>query len=363
MNKPVLKTQDLTIGYTSRKRARKVVSENMSLSLTPGEVVCLIGPNGAGKSTLLRTLTGLQLPLEGKVFIDNRELSKLTPFELARSVGIVLTERVNVGMLSVFTLVSFGRYPYTDWMGRLSPADAEIINWAIQSVGAEELALRNVNELSDGERQKVMIARALAQQPQVIILDEPTAFLDVPRRVEMMSLLRQLSRDTGTAILFSTHDLELALRTADRIWLMPVGGKIQVGAPEDLILSGALENTFKNNGVEFDKWHGSFIITRKLNKHITLYGDGFNALWTQKALEREGFLVNKETDDSPIHVRVEVQNGQPSWKLNVQNESTQHSTIYELITTLRKKIFPCEKAIDYTSNRAYPISKPSGPGH
>ncbi len=338
MNDPVLRTQELTIGYTLRKGGRKIVSEGLSLSLIPGEVVCLIGPNGAGKSTLLRTLTGLQPPLSGNVCINNREISTLTSFELARSVSIVLTERVNVGMLSVSALVSLGRHPYTDWTGKLSPKDVEVINWAIQAVGAKELVSRNVNELSDGERQKVMIARALAQQPQTIILDEPTAFLDLPRRVEMMSLLRQLSRDTGTAILLSTHDLELALRTADRLWLLPVGEKIQVGAPEDLVLSGALEHVFRNDGVEFDKQHGSFIISRQQHEHVTLWGNGFHALWTQKALEREGFMVNKNRRHSSIQVQIEKTNGSPSWQLNMQNEATHHATIYDLITMLRKTL-------------------------
>jgi len=338
MNKPVLETQNLTIGYMPRRRVRKVVAEKLSLALIPGEVVCLIGPNGAGKSTLLRTLTGLQPPLAGKVFIHDQDLATLSPLELARNVSVVLTERVNVGMFSVFALASLGRYPYTDWMGKLSPEDFKIITWALRSVGAEELTSRNVNELSDGERQKVLVARALAQQPHVMILDEPTAFLDLPRRVEMMSLLRQLSRDTGTAILLSTHDLELALRTADRIWLMPTGEQIQVGAPEDLVLSGALERAFRNNGVEFDKQHGAFMITRPEYAHVTLQGEGVQALWTQKALEREGFLVNKHEHDAPIQVQIEANNGNLSWKLNIQNESTHHTTIYDLITRLRKKI-------------------------
>jgi iron complex transport system ATP-binding protein len=338
MNSPVLETQNLAIGYAFHKRARKLIVEGLSLSLIPGEIVCLIGPNGAGKSTLLRTLSGLQSPLAGNVFINNRNICTLTSFELARSVSIVLTERVNVGMLSVFALVALGRFPYTDWTGKLFSKDIEIINWAIQSVGAEEFVLRNVSELSDGERQKVMIARALAQQPQVIILDEPTAFLDLPRRVEMMSLLRQLSRDTGTAILLSTHDLELALRTADRLWLLPVGEKIRVGAPEDLVLSGALENTFNNHGVTFDKQHGSFIIAKHQNGHVRLKGEGFHALWTQKALEREGFLVNTHPYNSSIHIQIETQNGQPTWQLNMQSGSSSHLTIYALITMLRKKL-------------------------
>jgi iron complex transport system ATP-binding protein len=338
LNTPILSTQELTIGYAPRRRTRKVVAEKLSLALIPGEVVCLIGPNGAGKSTLLRTLIGLQPPLAGQVFIHEQDLVTLSPLELARNISVVLTERINVGMLSAFALVSLGRYPYTDWIGNLSPEDHEMVTWALRSVGAEELAWQNVSELSDGERQKVMVARALAQQPHVMILDEPTAFLDLPRRVEMMSLLRQLSRDTGTAILLSTHDLELALRTADRLWLLRSGGQIQVGAPEDLVLSGALEQAFKHNGVEFDQQHGAFIITRPRSEHVTLQGEGVHALWTQKALEREGFLVNKQTQEASIQVQVEARNGQPQWKLNMPDESTHHATIYDLITRLRKKI-------------------------
>jgi iron complex transport system ATP-binding protein len=337
----ILETHHLTIGYTARQHDPTVVSRELSLSLIAGEVVCLIGPNGAGKSTLLWTITGLQPPLAGRVLIENRELATLPPSELARSVSVVLTERVNVGLLSVFALVALGRYPYTDWTGKLLAQDQEVIRWAIRAVGAQELAFRNVSELSDGERQKVMIARALAQQPHVMILDEPTAFLDLPRRVEMMRLLRQLSRDTGTAILLSTHDLELALRTADRIWLLASGGHIQVGAPEDLVLSDALENAFRNDGVEFDKRHGSFTITRPLNDHVTLRGSGFHAIWTQKALEREGFLVNKRSHESPIQVHIEDQNGAASWNLRIYNETTRHATIYELLMSLRKRFRQC----------------------
>lgn len=338
MHSPVLEAHNLTIGYRLRKRERKIVSEKMSLSLISGEVVCLIGPNGVGKSTLLRTLTGLQPSLGGEVLIDGKQLSALTPLELARNISIVLTDRANVGMLSVFALVSLGRYPYTDWMGRLSSEDIEIVNWAIDSVGASELRFRHVTELSDGERQKVMIARALAQQPHVIILDEPTAFLDVPRRVEMMSLLRQLSHETGTAILLSTHDLELALRSADRLWLLPTGEPIKVGAPEDLILSSALEHAFNNERVKFDKYHGSFIIRRPQHDHVTVQGEGIHAFWTQKALERSGFLVNQDADTTLAHVRIDEQNEDPAWDLTIHGISSRHLTIYDLITTLHHKV-------------------------
>jgi iron complex transport system ATP-binding protein len=251
--------------------------------------------------------------------------------------SIVLTDRVNAGQLSVFTLVAFGRYPYTDWTGRLSQNDIKVIHWAIDAVGAEKLIHRNVSELSDGERQKVMIARALAQQPHAIILDEPTAFLDLPRRVEMMSLLRQLARQTGAAILLSTHDLELSLRTADRLWLIAEAEPIKVGAPEDLVLSGTLAHAFQSDGIEFDKHHGTFVLTHDQKEHVRLHGNGFHGLWTQKALEREGFAVNTPHEESSIHIYLKDRNGTPAWELQIQNKSTHHATIYELMLTLRKR--------------------------
>ncbi len=337
MTKPILETQELTIGYPSRRQQPNIVARGLSLSLFPGEVVCLMGPNGAGKSTLLRTLSRLQPPLAGTIRIDNRELISLSPFELAKSISIVLTERVNVGQLSGFALVALGRYPYTDWTGRLSQEDRAVIHWAIDTVGATEFAERNVNELSDGERQKVMIARALAQQPHAIILDEPTAFLDLPRRVEMMSLLRQLARNTRTAILLSTHDLELSLRTVDKIWLLVPGEPVAEGAPEDLVLSGQLEKAFQSDGIEFDRQHGAFVLKSCLNRHITLKGNGFHSLWTRKALEREGFTVNASSQETSLQVQIEKAQDEPSWKLQVQHEVTRHASIYDLIVMLQKK--------------------------
>ncbi len=338
MSIPILTTQNLTIGYQRRKQQPEIVARELSLALYPGEVVCLIGPNGAGKSTLLRTLSRLQQPISGKIEIEQRDLASLSSSELAQCLSVVLTERVQVGQLSVFALVALGRHPYTDWTGRLSHEDGEIVHWALEAVGAEEFSTRSINELSDGERQKVMIARALAQQPHVIILDEPTAFLDLPRRVEMISLLRRLARTTGTAILLSTHDLELSLRTADRLWLLAPGKAIEVGAPEDLVLSGTLANTFHGDGIAFDAQHGTFVLTQAHNGHIHLHGNGLYSLWTRKALEREGFAVNTEGADSSCHVHVEEQNGSPLWILRNRRESTQHTSIHALMLTLRQRV-------------------------
>ncbi len=335
LESPILETHDLSIGYRLQKHARKVVAQQMFLSLLPGELVCLIGPNGVGKSTLLRTLTGLQPPLQGTVQVEGRNVASLSPLELAQRLSIVLTERVNVGMLSVFALVALGRYPYTDWMGRLSTEDREIVEWAIWSVGAEDLSARHVTELSDGERQKVMIARALAQQPHVMILDEPTAFLDVPRRVEIMSLLHHLANDTGTAILLSTHDLELALRSADRIWLMSADGQLDVGAPEDLVLSGAVERIFTNERVTFDPEHGAFLIAKPQHQRVTLQGNGIAGLWTRRALERAGFQVVSEAHDVGLHVQVVEHEDGIAWNACIWESNTLYETIYEMIRALQ----------------------------
>ena len=287
----ILQTRDLCIGYAPKRRPRVEVAVDIGVELLKGELVCLLGPNGAGKSTLMRTLAGLQKPLTGEVNLEGCDLHGLTESERARLLGLVLTERVDVGNLSAYALVALGRYPYTGWDGRLSAADEEVVRWAIDAVGARDLAGRSVGELSDGERQKVMIARALAQEPAVLLLDEPTAFLDLPRRVEIVQLLRRLAGDSDRAVLLSTHDLDLALRCADRLWLLPQDGPLQTGAPEDLVLSGAFQRAFAD--VEFDPAIGSFQLTQEPEGEVGLVGEGLHALWTARALERRGFAWRK----------------------------------------------------------------------
>jgi iron complex transport system ATP-binding protein len=256
--------------------------------------------------------------------------------ELARLLSVVLTERVDVGTLSVYALVGLGRYPYTDWSGVLTEQDEKVVRWAVESVGAVDLAHRNVGELSDGERQKVMIARALAQEPAVMLLDEPTAFLDLPRRVEIMQMLRQLVRDTGRTVLLSTHDLDLALRSADRIWLMPHDAPMQVGAPEDLVLNGAFESAFHSEGVIFDPETGSFRIHRKQGGEIVLRGDeGIAMIWTRRALEREGFAV-VPVSESGLVIEVFQLNDGPSWRLCRDESRQQYTSLYDLIAALRQ---------------------------
>jgi iron complex transport system ATP-binding protein len=229
MPNSLLDLHDLSVAYHGPRRMRNVVSSGLNLSLRSGELVCLLGPNGAGKTTLLRTIAGMQPPLQGKVLLGQRNIHSLPKLELARTLSVVLTERITVGTLTAYEVVALGRSPYTRWSGTLRDEDHAIVEESIRAVEAAHLANRYVNELSDGERQKVMLARALAQQPRVMILDEITAFLDLPRRIEIMRILLDLAHQRDRAILVSTHDLELALATADRVWLLPKGAPLVAG--------------------------------------------------------------------------------------------------------------------------------------
>ncbi len=335
---PVLAARDLAVGYRHPRRPPVVVVDGLRLSLLAGELVCLLGPNGAGKSTLLRTLAGLQPPLAGHIWLEGEELGQLSAQALARRLSIVLTERVDVGNLSAWGLVALGRHPYTGWTGRLSPQDRAAVAWAIQAVGAEELAPRLVSELSDGERQKVMIARALAQEPRLMLLDEPTAFLDLPRRVEIMGMLRNLAQETRRAILLSTHDLDLALRSADRIWLLAQDGSLQVGAPEDLILSGAFQATFRSDGVEFDPQAGSFRISQNGAGTIHLLGEGLALTWTRRALERVGFqVVEGRPDPRQPTVQVVSEGRRTVWQLAQDGQTRHFPAIYDLLQALKPR--------------------------
>ena len=297
----------LAVGYGAR-----VVLRDVDVCLAGGELACVLGPNGTGKSTLLRTLAGMQPRLAGSVELDGHDVQRLPARDLARRVSVVLTERAEVGLLRAYDLVALGRYPYTGWAGRMRSHDHAVVAWALEATGASDLASRDVSELSDGERQRVMIARALAQEPVVLLLDEPTAFLDVARRVEVTTLLRGLARDTGRAVLFSTHELDLALRTADSVWLLDTAGRVRVGAPEDLVLDGSFARSFEVEGLTFDTAAGRFVSHGASVGRARVRGNGVTARWTRRALEREGYEV---VDDGPVDVDVAVLDG-PAWRLD-----------------------------------------------
>lgn len=241
----------LSIGY-STKKGQRIVAKGISATIRPGELTCLLGANGVGKSTLLRTLSAFQPKLEGSIMIGGHEIGQYTPAELSRLIGVVLTEKPDVRNMTVTELVSLGRSPYTGFWGTCTAADRAIVEQALQQVGISELSHRLVDTLSDGERQKVMVAKALAQQTPVIYLDEPTAFLDFPSKVEVMLLLRRISQQGGKTIFLSTHDLELALQIADCLWLMDRTTGLSIGTPRQLASQGLLGRFVERRGISFD---------------------------------------------------------------------------------------------------------------
>ena len=301
--KPLLLTKNLCIGYhgrannlINRVEAKKIAGP-INLELYAGKLVCLLGANGAGKSTLIKTLSGIQVPLSGQVFIEDKPISKLSPQELATKLSLVLTETVRSWNLDVYSLISLGRFPYTGWLGKLSDEDLAIINFAIEAVNLLDFINRKVDELSDGEKQRVMLARALVQDTGLIILDEPTAHLDIPNRISLMGLLHTLSREQHKAILISTHELDLALQIADEIWLFDGNGNLITGTPEELVMNDHFSSVFDKKGTLYDKSTGVFKMNAPTGPVIEMLGEGIPAFWTRRALERIGYRVSQKSEN------------------------------------------------------------------
>ena len=318
----ILTTQNLSIGY-SKKRKTDVIQSELNLQLRAGELVCLIGPNGSGKSTLLRTLIGLQKPLSGKTSIDGKEISKLKQLEKALLIALVLTERVDIENATVYNLVSLGRHPHSNWWGNITEKEDLIIREAIEMVHLEHKIHQNINELSDGERQRAMIAKALAQNTPIIMLDEPTAHLDLPNRVEIMLLLHKLAHKTDKAILLSTHELDIALQAADRIWLISSERGVECGVPEDLVFNGNFNRAFESKSYVFNAANGNFSMNYPMTKKVWVSGDKTRMYWTLRALARAGYKV---VEDAQFRILV-TENG---WILNEKNISTVEQLLVEL---------------------------------
>jgi iron complex transport system ATP-binding protein len=278
----MIETTKLSIGYTIKGTVQSIL-EDLNLQLKAGQFVCLMGSNGIGKTTLLRTLAGLQKPLSGEI----QGIS-------SKNIGLVLTDRITSINMTVEELITYGRYPYLDWSVSLSDEDCQIITDSIAQVHIEPLREKRLFELSDGQMQMVMIARALAQQTPVLLLDEPTAHLDLNNRVEVMNLLRALARNTGKAILVTTHELDLALQTADLIWLATPQKNIKIGIPEDLVLDGSFDEVFQFKG--FDLKTGKVQHEAHRDMAIQLNGTGYPLLWTKNALERCGYDVVEKSE-------------------------------------------------------------------
>ena len=241
-----MKLHNISIGYP-----HKVIGSNLSAQLQHSSLTALVGVNGAGKSTLLRTLTGMQQALGGEILLNGKPLESYSRGERARKIAVVLTQRVEASQLYAEEVVELGRLPYTGLTGNLSDADREHASHAIALAGIEHLRQRRISSLSDGERQRVMLAKALAQETPFILMDEPTAFLDYPSRTETFMLLRRLARETRKSILLSTHDLDLALKCCDQIWLLDKG-TLTTGTPQDFSQNKALDAAFSTPTFHFE---------------------------------------------------------------------------------------------------------------
>lgn len=332
----VLQTTDLSIGYEGRSGPAKVVADDIDVALHAGELVCLLGPNGSGKSTLIKTLAGMHAPLGGGITLFGDGVQGLSPKQIAQKLSTVLTDRITIGNLDVYTLISFGRSPYTGWLGSLREEDRKVIEWAIEATGLQPLVHRDISTLSDGERQKVMIARALAQDTDLILLDEPTAHLDLPNRVEIMRLLRKLARETGKGILLSTHELDLALKAGDRCWLMNDERALFTGVPEDLVLNSTFEAVFKRESFDFDRATGSFNLHQPGEKKIAVRGNEVGAFWTRRALKREGFSIVAE-DEMNCTITVREKGDGFRWTVENSGEGQKYNSIRALITNMRPR--------------------------
>lgn len=291
--KETINVVNLSTGYHNKKGAT-IITSNINATLYDGELTCLLGPNGAGKSTLMKTLTAFLPPVNGKVFVENKPLTKYVEADLAKVISVVLTEKLIINNMSVEELVGMGRSPYTGFWGHMNNYDRKIVTESINLVGVGSLRHRMVQTLSDGERQKVMIAKALAQETPIILLDEPTAFLDYPSKVEIMQLLQRLAREQSKTVFLSTHDLELALQIADKVWLIDKDLGVTIGSPEDLALNGDISRYFQREGITFDEYSGLLKISHSLDKSVRLNGQGAEYYMVKKALARYGIAAASE---------------------------------------------------------------------
>jgi iron complex transport system ATP-binding protein len=329
---PYLSTEQLSVGFL--KPRNNILFENLDLELYRGRLVCFMGPNGIGKSTLIRTLASLQKPLSGNVKIPESPEKVSTN---AEQVAVVLTTKSPLPAMNVYEMVSFGRYPYLGWNISLTQADHRIIKSSLRSIGIEHLADSTITELSDGQLQMVMIARAVCQETPIILLDEPTAHLDLNNRLEIMKHLKRFSREMNKAILISTHELDLALQIADEVWLATRDKRILRGTPEDLVLNGSFDEIFQFKG--FDLRTGKVAHQVSQAETIEVMGEGHTALWTINALERSGFQVkifDAEAKQHPeVKVMIEAEESGPRWILLKDNQQFVALTIADLVERLQ----------------------------
>jgi iron complex transport system ATP-binding protein len=300
----------LSLGY-SQQGKRKELLRDLSFQLYSGELTCLLGPNGVGKSTLIKAILGDLKPWEGRLILDQQELHTYSLEERAKRIAVVLSEPSYPGNLTVGQLVALGRTPHTSWGGKLSTEDRNWVDQALSDTRLTALQDERLGELSDGQRQKAMIARALAQDGTVLVLDEPTAHLDLINRLDIMTLLREISQEKEKAVLVVTHDLDIALETADRFWLMNCGSPLHIGRPEDILLSGKIQDLFPGEKYRFELERGKVELVQDPD-HLSIEGPAAGVYWVKKALQKAG--VRELAESLTLMPSFELQLGTKSFK-------------------------------------------------
>lgn len=283
-SQPILAASNLSLGYLKSKQI-KPIADQISFSLEKGKLTCLLGPNGIGKSTLIKTIMGQIPAISGNIFLNGKPIENLSQKVLSQKISVVLTEKITTGTLTVGQMVELGRIPHTGWLGRLSDKDQQKVEKAIQTTHISYIENSPLSELSDGQLQKAMIARALAQDGEILILDEPTAHLDLVNRHEIMRLLRKIAVEENKAVLVVTHDLEIAIQTADQFWLMQCGSPLVTGSPEDLIIQDKLNLLLPTDKLIFDKVSGK-VQEIDVFKYPAIHGPQEIVDWFKLALRK-----------------------------------------------------------------------------
>ena len=298
--KEILTAAPLHVGYGSR-----VVISDVEIRAMRGQVICLLGPNGAGKSTILRTLAGLLAPVEGAVEVEGTDLRHMSKKELARKMSLVLTDAVSPSLMTVYQLLSLGRTPYTNFLGKLSAEDKAVIEESLAVVGASALRHRYYGELSDGEKQKVMIARALVQEPELIILDEPTSHLDIKHKVEVIRVLQKLSNERHITCILSLHDIDLALKGCQTVLLVHDGHVVAQGTPEDVVRDGMIAQLYDMTDARFNERFGSIELRGYPGNDVFVVGGCCTGTRIYRALSRRGYgltsgVLHENDGDYPV---------------------------------------------------------------
>jgi iron complex transport system ATP-binding protein len=326
----------LRIGYPQGRRGTRPLTVPLSFTADAGDMVGIVGPNGVGKSTLLRTLARQQEPLGGTLLLQDKPLESYGRHDFARRCSFVPAGHLPVNRFSVRDTVAMARYPYTGWQGRLSPEDEEVVVRALEWVGLTTLQERLVGELSDGERQRTLIARALAQETPLVLLDEPTAFLDIPNRYEVLQTMRKISQTENKIFIFSSHDLEFLLETADKIWLIYPDEAFE-GSPEDLLKENRFDPLFRNTGITYHLGQGLHIPPPAGTGTITLKGGQHERRWVEKALTRAGFSV-ATTERAQGKRHISLRNGKIWLQEKNPGPTLEFDSIYSLISYLKRSV-------------------------